>query len=304
MGSGAMGCLFAARLALAGVEVAILDGWVDGIAAIQTNGIRLVEEDGAEKKAVLRASTTPEGFPQAKTALVMVKSWQTRGAAELLKGCLAPDGLVLTLQNGLGNDAVLSGCFPQAHIAAGVTTAAATLLAPGVTTARGQGEVVLGEDKRLGELAKWLKKAGFVVRFEKSLTSLQWGKLVVNAAINPLTALLNVPNGKLLEDAHIRPVVFALVDEAVKVAEELQIELPYPDPQAHVAQVIRQTAANYSSMLQDRRRGAQMELEAITGELLRYGSLAGVDMPTHQAIYHLLLAVQSPPSNGVLEVLN
>lgn len=302
-GSGAMGCLLAARLSLAGVQVGVLDGWTEGINAIQSNGIRLVEEGGTEKTVKVRATTSGKELPKASTAVVMVKSWQTRTAAELLAPCLSAGSVVLTLQNGLGNDTILADCLPQVHVSAGVTTAAATLLAAGVTQMRGQGEVVLGEDAQLDRLAQWLEKAGFSVRFERSLVSLQWGKLVVNAAINPLTALLDVPNGKLLEDAHARVMLSALVEEAVRVAEELHIDLPYPDAQAYVNQVIRQTAANTSSMLQDRRRGAPMELEAITGELLRYGAMAGVDMPTHQAVYHLLLALKSAPEKGVLEVL-
>jgi 2-dehydropantoate 2-reductase len=301
-GSGAMGCLLAARLASAGVQVAVLDGWTEGIAAIQAKGIRLVEEDGSEKIARVRTAVDGKELPKASTALVMVKSWQTRAAAERLAPCLVPGSVVLTLQNGLGNDAILADCLPQVHVTAGVTTAAATLLAPGVTQARGKGEIALGEDVQLDRLAVWFRKASFTVHSEKSLVSLQWGKLVVNAAINPLTALLDVPNGRLLEDAHLRTVLSALVEEAVRVAEELHIDLPYPDPQAYISQVIRQTAGNISSMLQDRRRGAPMELEAITGELLRYGAMAGVDMPTHQAVYHLLLALTSAPGNGVLEV--
>jgi len=302
-GSGAMGCLIAARLALAGVQVGVLDGWAEGIAAIQANGIRFVEEDGSEKIIRVRAAVDGKDLPKASAALVMVKAWQTGATAERLAPCLLPGSVVLTLQNGLGNDAILAESLPQAHVTAGVTTAAATLLAPGVTQARGKGEIVLGEDAQLARLAAWFYNAGFAVHSEKSLLSLQWGKLVVNAAINPLTALLGVPNGRLLEDAHIRTVFTAMVDEAVKVTEELHIPLPYADPQVYVSQVIRQTAGNISSMLQDRRRGAPMELEAITGELLRYGAMAGVDMPTHQAIYHLLLALESAPGNGVLEVL-
>src|SRR3990172_2330168 len=95
VGTGAMACLFAARLALAGEAVAMLGTWEEGLLALNRRGISLQEKDGSQRLVNVLASKVPADFRGSRQALVLVKSWQTERAARQLVECLEPDGIAL-----------------------------------------------------------------------------------------------------------------------------------------------------------------------------------------------------------------
>ncbi len=197
-----MACLFGARLA-PHVDVTLLGTWPDGLAAIRRFGIRL-EAGGLETRHPVGVTSNPLEVQGARFVLVLVKSWQTRRTATMLSNCLATDGVALTLQNGLGNREILESQLGVERATLGVTTMGATLVAPGLVRVGGSGPTYLGRHPSLDPYVGLLRHAGFEVEIEQELDSLLWGKLVVNTAINPLTALLRVPNGALLESEPTR----------------------------------------------------------------------------------------------------
>ena len=103
VGTGAMGSLFAARLAGTGHDVTMLGTWKEGLESIRSDGVRFMDADGREHRLAVHATDDPRECTGARYALVLVKAWQTERAARQLAECLAPDGLAVTLQNGLGN---------------------------------------------------------------------------------------------------------------------------------------------------------------------------------------------------------
>jgi 2-dehydropantoate 2-reductase len=220
-----------------------------------------------------------------------VKSWQTERAARQLRECLAPDGLALSLQNGLGNEDVLAQALGPQRTARGVTTSGAVLLAPGVARPGGEGQVVLERDARLERLESMLTAANFQIQLVADTRKLVWGKLVASAAINPLTALLRLKNGHLLERGEARRLLGELARETASVAWALGVELPFDDPQAAVEQVIRQTASNSSSMLQDVLRGSRTEVDAINGAVIALGQANGVPTPVNRVVWSLVRAL-------------
>jgi 2-dehydropantoate 2-reductase len=121
--------------------------------------------------------------------------------------------------------------------------------------------------------------------------ALLWGKLVINAAINPLTALLRVPNGELLDRQTARGLLAEAALEAASVAEKQGISLPYPDPVSAVEEVVRNTAGNHSSMLQDVLRGTMTEIEAINGAIVRVGEQIGVTTPINRMLWKLVKSI-------------
>ena len=298
MGTGAMACLYSARLAAAGANICMLGTWADGLQALRRDGVRIVEEDSQEHAFPVRAADDPIECTGARLAMVLVKSWQTERVARQLKQCLAEDGLALTLQNGIGNYETLVAALGTERVAAGVTTLGATLLQPGLVRQAGHGVIVLNGHPHLGPLVAWLRKAGCEVEFTTDLKSLIWGKLVVNAAINPLTALLGVPNGELLNRGPARALLAGAAQEAAAVAVAQGIQLPYPDPVATVEGVAARTAQNRSSMLQDVRRGAPTEIDAICGAIVRAGEQSGVPTPINRALWQLVSALSV---NGKLD---
>jgi 2-dehydropantoate 2-reductase len=291
LGTGALANLFAARLSAADVDVTLLGTWPEGLAALNEHGVRLVTAQGAEQAFPVRATADPDECAGARYALVLVKSWQTERAARQLAACLAPDGIALTLQNGLGNRQELAAQISESRLGTGVTTTGATLLGPGRVRPGGEGIISLAENPSLEPIIASLHQAGFAVDVKSNLDALIWGKLVVNAAINPLTALLDVPNGELVARPAARQLMADVASEVAKVAETKGVRLPFSDPAAAAEDVARRTAANRSSMWQDVRRGAPTEIDAICGAIVRAGDELNVPTPLNRSLWLLVRAL-------------
>ncbi|MCL4273388.1 MAG: 2-dehydropantoate 2-reductase [Anaerolineales bacterium] len=291
VGTGALATLFAARLSAAGHSVSMLGTWKDGLKSLQENGARIMGADGNEQAYPVFTTDDPNEVRGAKYALVLVKSWQTERAARQLKDALARDGLALTLQNGIGNRETLIRDLGPDRVSQGVTTTGATLLGPGVVKVGGEGVLSLEQNQALGPLEAALRASNFNLQVVDDARSLIWGKLVINAAINPLTALLQIPNGELLSRPLARRVMSALANEAAAVAHAEHVHLPFSNPVSAAEDVARKTAANHSSMFQDVRRGARTEIDAICGAVTKRGVMHGIPTPYNRACWQLVRAI-------------
>jgi 2-dehydropantoate 2-reductase len=314
VGTGALATLFAARLTAAGHGVTVLGTWPEGLRALREDGARLVDSNGHEQTFRVTVADDPQACRGTRHAIVLVKAWQTEHAARQLKECLAGDGLAVTLQNGLGNREILAkylddpftaehaesaekkqnknrAAKPASRVALGTTTTGATLLGPGRVKAGGEGVISLEAHPALGPMEEALKSARFKVDVVQDALALVWGKLVINAAINPLTALLRVPNGELLERPAARALMRTLAQEAAAVASAERVNLAFSDAAAAVEEVAKKTALNHSSMLQDIERGAPTEIDAICGAVTRAGEKHGVPTPVNRACWQLVKAL-------------
>jgi 2-dehydropantoate 2-reductase len=282
-GTGAMACLFGARLSQV-AQVTLLGTWADGIAAIRERGI-LLDDCGASLALRVQAEYLGTQIEPAEFAIVLVKSWQAERVAAHIANYLKPDAIAISLQNGLGNVELLGNrAFP------GATTEGATLLGPGHVRAGGSGTTHIAAPEWAGEL---LKSAGFDCRCCSSdeVEGLLWGKLAVSCGINALTALLRIPNGELLKRADAESLMIRAAQECACVAQARGIRLPFSDPGGRVREVAEFTAKNQSSMLQDILRGAPTECDAINGTVVREGKNLGVPTPVNEILWHLVRAM-------------
>jgi 2-dehydropantoate 2-reductase len=291
VGTGALATLFAARLSAAGYSVSMLGTWKNGLKSLQENGARIVDADGNERAYSVHATDDPNEVNGAKYALVLVKSWQTARAANQLRTVLSPDGHALTLQNGLGNRETLMRDLGPDRVSLGVTTTGATLLGPGLVKMGGEGILSIEQNQALSPLEAALRSSNFNLQVVDDARSLIWGKLVINAAINPLTALLQVTNGELLSQPNVRKMMGALASETAEVAEAEHVHLPFSNPVSAAEDVARKTARNYSSMFQDVRRGARTEIDAICGAVTKRGEMHGIRTPYNRACWQLVSAM-------------
>ena len=285
-----MACLFAARLTGANLSVRMLGSWAEGIQALRDHGVRVRDAEGGEQAFSVQVSDNPKACEGAQLILVLVKAWQTEQAGQRLLQCIAPDALVLTLQNGEGNYEKLTRLLGANRVAVGSTTLGATLLGPGIVSLAGEGVITLGIHSRLKPMTDRLGKAGFTVETVPDIRSVQWGKLVINAAINPLTALLRVRNGELLNRTSARSVMTATAREAAAVAIANGIHLPYPDPVLATEAIARKTATNHSSMFQDVLRGTQTEIDFINGAIVQAGENKGLQVAVNRVLWQLVKA--------------
>jgi 2-dehydropantoate 2-reductase len=291
-GTGALATLFAARLSAVGVDVTLLGTWREALEAFNTRGAQVE----GEQPYPVHATSDPLDCTPARLALVLVKSWQTERAARQLADCLAADGLAVSLQNGLGNTAVLARILHRVQdevlgmprVTAGITTLGATLSAPGVVCLAGAGPVWLEAAPRLSPLVDILQAGGFPVEVVEDIRPRVWGKLVVNAAINPLTAILRLKNGELLTDPHARTLMGMLAREAARVAEAHGVALPFHGPERAAEEVAERTGDNLSSMLRDVLRGVPTEVDVINGAIVRMGEERNVEVSVNRLVWELV----------------
>jgi 2-dehydropantoate 2-reductase len=281
-GTGAMSCLFAARLSTA-AQVTVVGTWAEAIAAIGNRGI-LIEDSGEPRTVRVDAEYLNAKPAPSELAIVLVKSWQTRQVAASLSQYLSPKGMAVSLQNGLGNLELLGPrAFP------GSTAEGATLLGPGHVKAGGRGATHLVAPEWVVEL---FRSAGFECYGcdQGESDGLLWGKLTVSCGINALTALLRVPNGELLNRPDATDLMIRASEECAAIARAKGIRLPFADAATWVREVAERTATNKSSMLQDVLRGARTECDAINGAIVSEGGRLGIPTPANEILWRLVRA--------------
>ncbi len=302
IGAGALGGVIGFYLS-AVADVVLVDPWAEHVAAMAVHGLRC-ERDGVETIRPVRAVGDPALVGPVEAALVLVKSRQTPWSATVARTVLARTGVAYTLQNGLGNREILAEALGEERVGQGVTSLGGTLLGPGRVRHAGMGPTLFGAapDRALaGALADLFNRAGLPAEVQEDVTGLVWGKLIVNAGINALTALLRVPNGALADAPAARDLLAAAAREAAAVAAALGVQLPYADPVEHVLEVARATAANRSSTLQDVLRGAPTEIAAINGAVAREGARVGVPTPVNALLASLIEALEATAGQRVGE---
>jgi len=280
IGTGALASLFAARLSDVS-DLVMVGSWQAQIDAVLANGLILIEMNGHSTSHLLTITNDPYSVDPVDVALVLVKSYQTETAVSRIQPLLSPNGLIITLQNGVGNSEILQAGLQNTGVTVGVTSMGATVVEPGFVRHAGDGPVYLApptvDNEQFLPLVNLLRQAGFDAEVADDVDSLVWGKLAINTGINPLTAVLNVPNGYLAEHEDARAVMMAAAQETETVAGALGIQLPYPDAAEQVLAVAQATAQNRSSMLQDLDRGSQTEIDAICGAVVKMGERVGVE---------------------------
>ena len=295
VGAGAMGSLFGGRLS-AVAEVTLLDPWAEHVTTMQRDGLSIVELDGSETTVSVTATTDPAAVPTVDMALIFVKAHATRQASQWASRFLAPDGLALTLQNGVGNADMMAEVLGAGRVVAGVTSHGATLLGPGQVRHAGKGPTHIATRPeiavKLSDVATVFEQAGFEIHLSDDLESLVWGKLIINVGINGLTAILRVPNGQLVEIPAASALMAQAVAEAEAVCQAKGVILPYDDPLGRVREVARATAANRSSMLQDVLRGVPTEIGVINEAIVREGQRLGVATPANEFIVTTIQAIE------------
>lgn len=292
IGTGALASLFAARLSRAAdvaTSVVMVGSWQAQIEAVQVNGLRLIEINGRSTTYPLTITSDPRSLAPVDVVLVLVKSYQTETAVSRIQPLLAANCLVITLQNGIGNAEILRDGLQTDAVTVGVTSMGSTVVEPGVVRHAGDGPIHLSppvtDNANFTQIVELLHQAGFSIEVADDVDSLIWGKLAINTGINPLTAVLNVPNGYLAEHEDTRAVMTAAAQETAQVAAAQGIRLPYPDAGKQTLKVAQATTQNRSSMLQDLDRGSRTEIDAICGAVVKIGEEVGVETAVNRQLF-------------------
>lgn len=299
VGPGAMGCLHAALLARAGVDVALLDHRPDRARRLADQGLVLWHAERAQRVRVA-VTADPSAVAPGRFLVLMVKAYDTAAAAEHALPAASESAVWVTLQNGLGNVEALARVVPGSPVLAGVTTSGANLRDEGQVNVAALGSTVVGpiETARVGdaeEFAGLWREAGLEVTVTADPWPAIWRKLIVNAAINPVASLAGRPNGEVMTVPSLRRLAFGVAREVAAVARAEGVDVgELGDPTALVEQVCELTALNRCSMLQDLEAGRRTEIEHINGEMARRAG-PGAPAPLCEALTTLVRAVEGGP---------
>jgi 2-dehydropantoate 2-reductase len=294
IGSGAMGTLFGYHLASA-CEVTMLDSNRAILDEIERNGGVSVNDAAPRRVRVGRSSRELYG---SNFVFLFVKAVDTLRALRPFAGELSPSTPIVSLQNGVGNeDAIKTALGGAVPVVLGITTESSLTVGPGRVRSSEEGNTIIGSGgaspSASRSVADLLMKSGMKATVVYDIRPHLWGKLVANAAINAVSALLDCESGEILKDPNAARLAEALAEEAAEVAAALKINLPFANPWQYVAEVIAVGADSKSSMAFDLDSGHPSEIDHINGAVCAAGRRTGVETPYNDAMVRLIKAKEN-----------
>ena len=296
-GAGAVGAYFGALLLRGGARVTFVARG-DNLTALRERGLTVRLPHETWQLASVAAVGDPASAPAADVVLVGVKSYDTRAAAAAIRPTLRPDTLVLSLQNGIENEAVLAEALGLPPLLVALTFIGVELTAPAEVTYTARGELIFGEpdgqvSPRAERLATALADAHVPHQLRRDIQVMAWEKLAWNTGFNAVTTLTQTSVAAALADPHSRELVVRAMEEVDAVAVARAIPVRRHRIAAVLADSRRGLPDFPTSMLQDLRRGRRLEYDAITGAVLRAAERVGVAVPINRTLYSLLARLDS-----------
>jgi 2-dehydropantoate 2-reductase len=294
VGPGALGSYFAARLGQKHSRLWVLDHRPARAQELQERGFHVtgasildwVPPDG-------RVAASPRGWPRMDMIFLTVKAPVLRQAAAAVRSVAGKNACLVCLQNGWGLEGLLKGRWPPRQIVWGVTRVAVTQDIAGRVFLAAAGTTLLDAGVPAArDVAQVMTAAGLAVRLTSRFDRERWMKLIVNACVNPLGSLADVPNGRLA-GMPLAPLVDRVLDECVRVSPSAGFRVSRAEARKLVDETLQSTAANRNSMLQDLSRGRSTERSFILGPFLAAARRGRVAAPALTSLDRLLGRVES-----------
>ena len=304
VGAGAVGSYFGGMLARAGAPVTLI-GRAPHVEAINRDGL-LMDSIHFKERISVSASTELENVRDAQLVLFSVKTVDTEGAAKLLAPYLAPDTIVVSLQNGVDN-AERIDFAAGIHVIPAVVYIAVAMTGAGQIKHSGRGDLIVGNplpdhdasESELVEVAATFTRAGVPCRISKNIAVDLWEKLIMNCAYNAMSALARMKYGRIASDAGSIDVIKRVVIEAVAVGNAAGVPLSADSMIAAALKLGSEAMPEaLSSTAQDIARGKPTEIDSLNGFLVRRGAELGVPTPVNQTLYSLVKLLEQAPAMG------
>ena len=291
LGAGAVGCFFGGMLARAGHEVTLIGRQVH-VDAFKAKGLRF-EGLQFDEHVPVGASTEASAVRGARLVLFCVKSTDTEDAAAQIAPFLDAGAVVVNLQNGVDNTERIRARVAQPVIPA-VVYVATEMAGPGHLKHHGRGDLVIGSPHAAwNERVKaWFEAAGVPVAISDNVAGELWAKLVVNCAYNALSAITQLPYGKMVAGAGVRDLMRDVVEETLAVAGASGVAMA-PGMLERTYAIAAAMPTQFSSTAQDLARGKPTEIEHLNGFVVRRGEALGVPTPANRALYALVRLIEA-----------
>jgi len=303
MGAGALGSVFGGFLAKSGRDVTFV-GLDDHLKAIQTEGLTITGLWGEHHLDGLKAYYGTAGLTGLfDVVLLSVKSHITATACRQCLPFLHGDGLVVSIQNGLGNWETIAAAVGWPRTVGGRIIFGAEIVRPGTARVTVYADkVLLGSPsgdvstERIQTIVDDLDDAGIPCAVSPVITSQLWGKVLYNCSLNALGAILDIPYGDLARTPETLELIKGVIHEIFAVAEAKGVALPYSGPEEYYRYLLERqlppTASHHSSMHQDISLGRATEIDALNGAISRYGKEQGVPTPVNDVLTAIIKGLE------------
>jgi len=285
MGAGAVGCYYGGMLARVGHDV-VLIARSQHVEAISRDGLHM-ETRTFDEHVRLAASSEPGAVQGAQLVLFCAKSTDTEAAGALIRPHLAPDALVLCLQNGVDNADRLRAVLPQHAVAAAVVYVATEMAGPGHVKHHGRGELVIEPSPASAAVAQGLIAAGVPTDISDNVRGALWAKLILNCAYNAISAITQLPYGKTVTGEGVQDLMRDVVAECLAVAQAEGVQVA-GDVHMAVDKLAASMPSQYSSTAQDLARGKPTEIDYLNGLIVKRGEALGVATPANRVLWALV----------------
>lgn len=290
MGAGAVGCYYGALLARAGHDVTLI-GRPQHVQAIRQQGL-LFDSPSYRGHVSVHAHTEPSAVSDADWVLVCVKSTDTDATATAIRPYLTPKARVFSLQNGVDNAARLQAALHR-PVMATVVYVATEMAGPGHVRHHGRGELVIGPGADSAQLAQVFQAAGIPVQVSDNVIGALWSKLILNCAYNALSAIAQLPYGRLVQGPGVWQVMRDVMLECQAVANADGVEVP-GDPWLAIEAIARTMPGQQSSTAQDLARGRRSEIDHLNGYVVRRGEALGIPTPINRVLHSAVKLLEMP----------
>jgi 2-dehydropantoate 2-reductase len=290
IGAGGLGSVIGGTLAEAGNDVLLVNRNRAHVEAINHNGL-IMRTDGRDLRVAVRAAIPAEVGGPADLVIVLVKSFHTADAVREAIGLVGPDSAVLSLQNGLGHEDILTGLIGRDRVIAGKTYVGGVVLGPGHVIAGLAGkETIIGEldgriTPRIERIAATFEAAGMKLVISRNIMGAIWDKLLVNIATGALSGITRLSYGGLYAVPELELTATAAVAEAIAVAKASGITLETVHPHDAWVKAASGLPPDFkASMLQSLEKGSVTEVDFINGAVVRAGTKTGVPTPVNATL--------------------
>jgi 2-dehydropantoate 2-reductase len=295
MGAGAVGCYFGAMLARHGHDV-VLIGRPQHVEAIRNNGGVKLDSKVFTGVIPIGAATEPAGVQGADVVLFCVKSGDTESAGRSMAPFLKDSATILSLQNGVDNPDRLQPLLRQVVVPAAVYVAT-EMGGPGHVIHHGRGDLVIGASAASESIAAQLSAAAIPTKVSDRVIDQLWAKLVINCAYNALSAVAQLPYGRLFDVNGVREVMRNVVEECAAIADALGVALPN-DMYASVVALVSAMPNQYSSTAQDVARGRPSEIDFLNGYVVRKGTELNIPTPVNLTLHSMVKLKELTQAKG------
>lgn len=281
MGAGAVGCFFGGMLARGGHDV-VLIGRPAHVEAIARRGGLRFESAIFDGVIPIAAAAEASAVSGADVVLVCVKSADTEEAGREISLYLESGAVVISLQNGVDNAERLAAVLARSVVPA-VVYVAAGMGGPGHLVHHGRGDLIIGPSPRSEEIATAFAASAIPTVVSGEVLARLWDKLVINCAYNALSAIGQLPYGRLFEVDGAREVMDSVIIECLAVAARLGIVVS-PDIRDKAFALVKVMPEQYSSTAQDLARGKPSEIDFLNGHVVCKGRELGIATPSNLAL--------------------